>query len=131
MAGGYGCQAHVRQDGERTSPLGIFGLRFAFRFARLAPARNSGLPTWPKTKCRVRGLVSQQMTIKLGCFERQCLYVAKDRGGIERLIRIDLSNPALLVDQENFQEMVQNEPAFAGCFSVDGNLLAHVTQDGV
>jgi hypothetical protein len=58
MAGDYGCQARVRQDGERTSPLRIFRLRFAFRFARLAPARNSSVPTWPKAKFWVRDLAA-------------------------------------------------------------------------
>src|SRR5580704_15599465 len=64
----------------------------------------------------------------LRLFEQQRLDVAKDHGGIEGLVRIDLADKAPLVDQKHFWEMIYDHAARR--LAIDGNLLAHVAQHG-
>jgi hypothetical protein len=61
----------------------------------------------PASSCRrdVLGPLSQRsflMSVGLRLFEQQRLDVAKDHRGIEGLVRIDLADKALLVDQKHF-----------------------------
>ena len=71
------------------------------------------------------------MSVGLRLFEQQRLDVGKYHGRIEGLVRIDLADKALLVDQKHLWEMIYDHAATAGCLAIDGNLLAHVAQHGL
>jgi hypothetical protein len=45
---------------------------------------------------------AHSLSLGLRLFEQQRLDVAKDHGGIERLVRVDLADKALIVDQKYF-----------------------------